>query len=166
MNTHHLMRLAVFLNNLPVDYAHFNMIDFARRENGEDALPIEMTGVIHECGTTACAFGHVPFVSGIPSPQHRELWGSYLQRVFDWNIIDIKFLTDIDWNKIDGSAKYTAKRLWVYATHPVRMYNFIKYIHDVKFVDIVSADPLFISLMASAQIPTELHGDLNAYIQD
>lgn len=162
MNNANLMRLAVFLNNLPIDYAHFNMVDFVRRENGEDALPIEMNGLLHTCGTTACALGHTPFVPKTPVPMERELWGSYIDRVYGMKSHEMRLLFDTGWNKVDGSAKFTAKRIWMVATNPVLIYGLIKHIHAPNAIELIVNDPLFGELMDKVDIPKEIDDEVIA----
>lgn len=78
-----IAKLALYVNGLPENYEHFDMMSFAHIPTGGF-----LHGFLHEvvmidtceCGTTACFAGHGPH-AGI-APKEGENWDSYCSRAF------------------------------------------------------------------------------------
>ena len=62
MNKENLLKLAAYLDTLPLDYKHFEMSDFMQEGDPEKytVYALENGGVATTCGAVACAVGHGP----------------------------------------------------------------------------------------------------------
>lgn len=128
MNKTNLLKLSTYLDSLPDDYAHFDMINYF---DGPD-LDLEIkyareNGGVGSCGTAACAVGHGPSAgilfeddlldrsSGAPD------WNTYCYRHFiDEDGAEWEWMFGPGWDRLDNTPKGAAKRIrWILAGNSV-----------------------------------------------
>lgn len=126
MNIDLLKRLAIYLNNLPDDYDHFDM----RQYYGYDVFmtPAHATPP-SACGTVACAIGHLPFVPDTVKPFQGEGWRDYAYRALldgeRFRILKFEFMFSGYWDTIDNTAQGAAKRIWAIATGQIELVDMV-----------------------------------------
>ncbi len=111
MNSHNLTLLANYLEALPSDYKHFAMSHYMT--TGSRALgPLEVGATIG-CGTSACALGHAPFVTGLPKPNEKENWSYYSERIFDMSYYSDEWgwCFSCQWASVDDTPQGAAARI-------------------------------------------------------
>lgn len=79
MNKKNLLKLAEYLDTLPLDYEDFEMSDFLVNGDREkySVYALKNGGVATTCGAVACAIGHGPsagFLFQQDELAHKELW--------------------------------------------------------------------------------------------
>jgi hypothetical protein len=111
-----LAKLADYLENLPDDYAKFDM-EFFMSADGE---PIDTPKTV-SCGTVACAVGHGPS-AGIPVCGDNN-WPDYVQRVFGvYHAREsgaFEWLFAEWWASVDNTPKGAANRIRYYLENGV-----------------------------------------------
>lgn len=116
MNTELLKKLAIYLNNLPVSYTDFDMKTF----NTETAHVAYKLG--YQCGTAACALGHLPYVEGAIKPHINEVWRTYgFRSIWGTHRPSVayplyNYMFDFYWSDVDNTPHGAAKRIWAVAT--------------------------------------------------
>jgi hypothetical protein len=125
-----LEKLAAYLEELPADYAHFDMTTYVAEDKGDESLKkyaLHNGGVQH-CGTAACAVGHGP-AAGIFMPKSvaarfgkdpfYRVWNAYAQLFIGPDRLSPKsansdyfeWLFGEDWNTVDNSHYGAAARI-------------------------------------------------------
>lgn len=116
-----LLKLADYLDTLPVDYEHFNMSNYCiNSETGFD--PIEVAEVIHECGTIACLAGHGPMAGIAPEPTpvpESQGWLSYIKENFGVSEEEDDFLFSGRWWRVDNTHRGGAARIRYFLEHGI-----------------------------------------------
>ena len=131
-----LERLAAYLDTLPPDYAHFDMVTFVQVSAGatyHDQVEYARgasTRLLSVCGTVACAVGHGP-AAGVPfAPSHiighQSDWTGYQ---LDWTAYSrqfcpvglvFTFLFGEEWTFLDNTPQGAAARIrYVLAGRPL-----------------------------------------------
>ena len=111
MNKENLLKLANYLEQLPDDYEHFDMHDFAP----DGIIPERIHTEINHCGTVACAVGHAPIALNLSEKDIKgmhwmDISNNYLlarrinEEEWDWCFSPV-------WYSIDNTAKGAAKRI-------------------------------------------------------
>lgn len=105
------VKLADFLDALPLDYIHFDMVVLYNAEDNSGDLPEQAYPPTKHCGTSACALGHAP-TAGI-TPTQGEDWNNYLIRNFGvgfgYRIYDWVFCPH--WDYYDNTPRGAAARI-------------------------------------------------------
>lgn len=91
-----LVKLAAYLESLPVDYEHFGMALWFQGDDEEaEAQYALKNGGVASCGTVACAVGHGP-AAGILVPRSMvQRDGEYID--VDWGAYAGRFIGDWAW---------------------------------------------------------------------
>ena len=112
MNRRNLRKLANYLLNLPEGYEHFDMEHYLDSHNyTKDGYCSNAIKLLPKCGTVACAAGHGPSAGITPNP--REGWDSYIQRVFRINEFGEwwSWAFDSSWQEFDNTPHGAALRI-------------------------------------------------------
>lgn len=114
---YNLLTLAKYLINLPENYNHFDMKDYAREYTGSIPDAEDVPKMIHACGSVACAVGHGP-VAGI-APRRGEWWGSYVSSNFtgddsDYNGRIFEQLFESYWSSVDNTPHGAGLRIYYF----------------------------------------------------
>ena len=111
MNKENLLKLANYLEQLPEDYDHFYMYNFA----SGGITPQHIHTEINQCGTVACAVGHAPIALNL---KEKHIKGMEWQDITDNYLINRQTNEDEwdwcfseGWPSIDNTAKGAAKRI-------------------------------------------------------
>lgn len=110
MNRKNLLKLAAYLETLPVDSRKFDMSAFVHAPGSWlNFRPSDVPERYAECGTVACAAGHGP-LAGI-KPKDREGWGEYVDRVFALSNDEFGWCFTGGWSAIDNTPHGAAARI-------------------------------------------------------
>lgn len=122
-----LKELALHLWGLPENYGGFSMAHFCRAKPGEHQTPsaawvphqVSLVHELHEqCGTVACAAGHIPILRDAPLPREKEGWLPYIRRAvgigYYNNSNDYRWMFSGKWASIDNTPHGAARRIWYY----------------------------------------------------
>lgn len=118
MHKQNLLRLADHLDNLPPDYAHFDMMEFVDTHSLVEPYPEGVPEVLHNCGTVACAVGHATVVPGL-EPLPDEHWDAYTNRLFglDREMDAFNYMFGSQWTNVDNTPTGAAARIRNYVTN-------------------------------------------------
>jgi hypothetical protein len=121
-----LLKLADYLDSLPPDYQHFDMLfyteHFGECEFDPDEAAAKGLQYLENCGTVACAVGHGPAAGvALNSNEKRRLahwgtpgaiaWGEYSRRAFYSRPSEFAFLFASDWAEFDNHHYGAAARI-------------------------------------------------------
>lgn len=125
LNIPMLRELAIYLSKLPADYEQFNMMQYdSHYVKPANALFARMNT---NCGTVACAAGHLPYLPNAPKPELTETWTEYTLRVLfnrqDWDSAMFDYMFAAAWRNIDNTPHGAAKRIWLVAIGKVNHLN-------------------------------------------
>lgn len=92
LNRENLTKLAEYLEQLPVDYPHFDMLRYETFDDFSDLVNYVRNGrddTVWVCGTVACAVGHGPSAGILFTDNEMDdgvpRWGVYAERFStDW----------------------------------------------------------------------------------
>lgn len=120
-----LRKLARYLDTI-VDEKKFNMNVYLGNTNETFEYPAATEEVYHNCGTSACALGHAPFL--FPAKEG-EQWEDYTKRVFGmhpftrhWHWMFSTF-----WSRVDNTPQGAAKRIRYWCRNKVPE----KFLHNI-----------------------------------
>lgn len=126
-----LDRIQRYLQNLPADYADFDMRSFVKNADLDDlAVYVKQNGSVRSCGTAACAVGHGPAAHMFMNADEIELiaegddagaFWRYGERVFGTRINSPAFewMFGGGWRHVDNSVHGAAKRIRYYLANGV-----------------------------------------------
>ena len=125
MNITNLTLLANYLNTLPDNYAHFDMSLYLTDTDEDNTSELGISEIAYykptNCGTSACAVGHAPYVPGMPQPNDADYgWSDYSERIFELESYDKAWdwCFSAAWDDIDNTPKGAAARIRYLIQHP------------------------------------------------
>lgn len=132
MNYNHtnLDKLATYLEQLPENYAHFDMEGYYDKDHQltrEQALDYALNnGGVDKfnCGTVACAVGHGPSAGILFKPNEinkfgQPMWDTYAKNFVE-DHVDFEWLFSSYWSDVDNSHRGAAARIRYLLDHPQR----------------------------------------------
>lgn len=123
MNRENLTKLATYLEQLPIDYKHFDMEGYYDKDHQlthEQALDYALNnGGVDKfnCGTVACAVGHGPAAGILFKPSEitwydKPNWDRYARNfVDDTMATDFRWLFSSEWEHVDNTHRGAAARI-------------------------------------------------------
>jgi len=127
MNRENLIKLATYLEGLPIDYQHFTMETYIGVAEGDDwAMPDMYTmgkyarqnGGLAQfpCHTVACALGHGPAAGILANPSadmigDHIIWSRYSEKFVDHGEEHWSWIFGEEWAEIDNTHRGAAARI-------------------------------------------------------
>lgn len=129
LNVKDLTLLANYLEQLPEGYEQFEMSHFTSTYNDLEEFDTS-SGFI--CGTSGCAVGHAPFISGVSKPLKDEGWSDYsdritfsVDRLYYQHEVVWEFMFGSFWSNVDNTPQGAARRIKAVLADPEKCFNFM-----------------------------------------